>query len=80
MMQNMITGRLGSIDCGVKFRTFERCPCWMIQTSAPNDALTESAFIATAFNGSTTDPSRKKSAIIVVRVTNPTAIGVRSTR
>ena len=80
MMQNMITGRLGSIDCGVKLSTFARWPCWMIHTSAPNDALTDSTFMAMALSGSTTDPRSKKSATIVVSMTNPIAIGVRSSR
>ena len=38
-----------------------RWPCWKIQTSAPNDAPIEMMFMITAFNGSTTEPVRRKS-------------------
>ncbi len=61
---------------GVTLSRPPRCPSWKIQTMAPNAALTESRFISTAFSGSTTERSSRKSTTIVVSIAKPTAHGV----
>src|SRR2546423_905910 len=75
-MQNMITGKVGSIDDGVKLSQDDRCPSWKIQTSAPNDALIDRKFMSTALSGRTTEPSSRNSTMYVATTTNDTAAGV----
>ena len=64
-MQNMITGRVGSIEPGVNPSCAARWPSWKIQTIAPNDAEIERRFMTTALSGRTTDPSRRNNTSIV---------------
>ena len=60
-MQNMITGTVGSIACGVKFKSVLRCPCWKTQTRRPKEAEIESRLVSTALSGRITDPTSRKS-------------------
>ena len=76
--QNSSTGMVGSSGPGVKPRKPERCPWSKTQTSAPNAALSDSAFMSTALNGSTSERSSIVSTMIVVISTKPMASGVWS--
>ena len=60
----------------MKPRKPERCPWSKIHTSAPNAALSESAFINTALNGRSAERSKTVSTISVVMSTKPIASGV----
>ena len=55
---------------GVKSRKPDRLPSWKIQTSAPNEAPSDSTFITTALTGSTIEPKARNSSTNVVATTN----------
>ena len=51
---------------GVKSSSPDRWPSWKIQTSAPNEAPSDSTFITSALTGSTTEPKARNSSTNVV--------------
>jgi hypothetical protein len=53
-------------------------PSWKIQTSAPNDAVSESSVMTTALIGIAIEPKRKKRISAMARSVVPTAHGSRS--
>ena len=55
------------VPVGVKPSRPDRCPSWKIQTSAPNDAASDSTFITIALTGSTTEPNARNSSTSVTR-------------
>ena len=74
-VQNMMIGSDASTNpSGAKPSRRERCPSRKTQTSAPYEASSESAFIAIAFSGSSTERSR----IAYVASTTPSSASGKS--
>ena len=70
--QKRSTGRLGSSGCPSETK---RWPSWKIHTSAPNEALIESAFMKTALNGKSSERRSTSTTMNVAPTTNDERVG-----